>query len=83
MDAFAQLNPYNMFGMSPVARRDDGAGLSHSTHTSLDHGASPFSPDSGAFWLGAVIVATALGIAGASVKVHAGPARAGASLGKD
>lgn len=83
MDHFAQLNPYNLYGMSPVAARVDGAGLARSTATSLDHGASVFSPDSGAFWLGGLIVLTALGIAGASVKVHAGPARAGASIGTD
>lgn len=83
MNAFDQLNPYNLFGMSPGAARTDGAGLAQSTATSLDHGPNPFSPDSGAFWLAAVIVLTALGIAGASVKLHAGPARAGASIGKD
>lgn len=82
MDAFAQLNPYNQYGMNPVAVRSDGAGLPQSTSTSLDRGASVFSPDSGAFWLAGLIIATALGIAGASVRVHAGPARAGASLGK-
>jgi hypothetical protein len=82
-DAFAQLNPYHVFGQSPTAARADGAGLPRSTHTSLDHAGSPLSPDSGAFWLGLLIVATALGIAGASVRVHAGPLRAGASAGKD
>lgn len=83
MDAFSQLNPYNLFGMSPGAARTDGGGLPRTTATSLDHGANPLSPDSGAFWLAALIVLTSLGIAGASVKLHAGPARAGASIGKD
>ena len=82
-DPFAQLNPYHLFGQSPAAVRDDGAGLPRSRGTSLDGGTSPLSPDSAAFWLAGLIVLTALGIAGASVKVHAGPARAGASFGKD
>jgi hypothetical protein len=82
MDAFSQLNPYNMFGQSPTAARADGAGLPRTTRTSLDHSASPLSPDSGAFWLGALIIATFLGIAGASVRVHAGPARVAGGLGK-
>lgn len=82
-DAFAQLNPYHMFGQSPLAARTDGAGLPVSTATSLDKAPNPFSPDSGAFWLGLVLIGTACGIAGASVRVHAGPARVGASLGKD
>jgi len=81
-DAFAQLNPYHQAGMSPVAARTDGAGLPVSTGSLIDKAAHPFSPDSGAFWLGALIIATAAGIAGASVRVHAGPARAGASVGK-
>jgi len=80
--AFDQLNPYHLLGQSPVARRDDGAGLPRSTSTSVDH-TTPFSPDSGAFWLGLLILATAAGIAGASVRVHAGPARVSGSIGKD
>jgi hypothetical protein len=80
---FDQLNPFHLYGQSPTAARTDGAGLPVSTATSLDRHSTPFSPDSGAFWLGGLIIATALGIAGASVRVHAGPARVGASLGKD
>jgi hypothetical protein len=83
MDAFAQLNPYHLFGQSPTAARADGAGLPRSSTTSLDHAESPFSPDSGAFWLAGLIIATALGIAGASVRIHAGPAQVGASIGSD
>lgn len=82
-DPFAQLNPYHMFGQSPTAVRTDGAGLPRSTATSLDHAPNPLSPDSGAFWLALVLIGTALGIAGASVRVHAGPARVGATIGKD
>ena len=82
-DVFSQLNPYHLYGQSVTATRADGAGLPRSTSTSLDHASSPFSPDSGAFWLAGLIIATALGIAGASVRVHAGPARVGASIGKD
>lgn len=81
--AFDQLNPYHLFGQLPTAVRTDGAGLPRSTASSIDHHETPFSPDSGAFWLGALILLTAAGIAGASVRVHAGPARAGASIGKD
>lgn len=83
MDAFAQLNPYHLYGMSPAAAREDGRGLPHSTATSLDHGGSPFSPDSAVFWLAGLLVATALGIAGASVRLHAGPAQLAGSVGKD
>jgi hypothetical protein len=83
MDAFSHLNAYNLFGQLPTAARTDGAGLPRSTATSLDKAPSILSPDSGAFWLAGVIIATALGIAGASVRVHAGPAKAGASIGKD
>jgi len=82
-DAFSGLNPYHMFGMATTAVRTDGAGLPRSTATSLDGAPRPWSPDSGAFWLAAVLIATAAGIAGASVRVHAGPARVGASVGKD
>jgi hypothetical protein len=82
-DPFAQLNPYHLFGQTPGQVRTDGAGLPSSRGSSIDGGLSPFSPDSAAFWLAGLIVATALGIAGASVKLHAGPARAGATIGKD
>lgn len=80
---FDGLNPYHQFGVSPVATRTDGAGLPRSTTTSLDNGVKPWHPDSGAFWFGALIVATFAGITGASVRLHAGPARAGAKIGKD
>lgn len=80
---FDLLNPYHLAGMSPAAVRADGAGLPSSSATSLDKADTPFHPDSAVFWLAAVIVLTAAGIAGASVRVHAGPARAGASIGKE
>lgn len=80
---FDLLNPYHQLGMPPTATRADGAGLPKSTTTSIDHGASMMSPDSGAFWLAAVIIITAAGIAGASVKLHAGPVHVAAGIGKD
>jgi hypothetical protein len=82
-DAFDLLNPFHMYGMSPVAARSDGAGLPRSTAMSNDNVAKPYHPDSGVFWLGALLVATFAGITGASVRLHAGPARAGAKIGKD
>jgi hypothetical protein len=82
MPPFDQVNPYSIFGMTTVTR-NDGAGLPSGVGSSYDHASQVFHPDSGAFWLAGVIVLTALGIAGASVKLHAGPARVGASLGKD
>lgn len=83
MAVFDQLNPFHLYGVNPAAVRSDGAGLPHTSATSVDGAPNPFHPDSGAFWLALVILGTAAGIAGASVRVHAGPARAGASLGKD
>lgn len=82
---FGHLNPFSQFGLAPVAPAGTspaGAALPGSSATSGDNGAVPWHPDSGVFWLGLIAVATAVGIAGASVRVKAGPVRAGASAGK-
>jgi hypothetical protein len=85
VQAFEHLNPYSVFGLAPAASAGTspaGAGLPGSSGSSTDRAAVPWHPDSGVFWLAVLGVATALGIAGASVRVKAGPARAGASVGK-
>lgn len=52
------------------------------SHTMGDKGALPWHPDSPQFWLLLLLGGTVFGIVGASVQFRAGPARAGASLGK-
>jgi hypothetical protein len=79
---FSALNPTAQFGMPVGAVRSDLRGLPTSSASTADHVETPWHPDSGAFWLVGLILATAAGIAGASVRLHAGPARAGASIGK-
>ena len=81
-DPFAGLNPYHLLGQNPAAVRTDGAGLPRSTGSSIDKAATPWHPDSGVFWLGALIVATFAGITGASLRLHAGPAKVAGNIGK-
>lgn len=84
-DFFAQLNPATLLNLSPVTPTGSsaaGAGLPVTTTTSADHGAKPWHPDSPLFWLAVVAGASLAGIVGASVNLHAGPAKARASVGK-
>lgn len=80
---YSQLSPANLFNMghgSPGGAA--GATLPRSSYQSGDRGAVPWSPDSPHFWAAVLIGATLFGVVGASVNFRAGPARAGASLGK-
>lgn len=82
---FAALNPRDQWGLTSTAVAGTsaaGAGLPTSSGTSGDGGDKPWSPDSPIFWIAALALASFAGIVGASVNLHAGPARAGASVGK-
>lgn len=76
-------SPSSLFNISPGGH-GGGAGetLPRTSHMVGDRGAVPWSPDSPQFWAVGLLAATLLGIVGASVSFRAGPARAGASLGK-
>lgn len=87
-DYFATLNPLQHFGLStaaaPAGQSAAGAGLpgSSSTATVGDGGDKPWHPDSPLFWVAVIAAASFAGIVGASVNLHAGPAHAGAAIGK-
>lgn len=82
---FAGLNPLDHLGLNVAAASGPsaaGAGLPATSGASNDGGDKPWSADSPLFWLAVIAAASFAGIVGASVNVHAGPARAGASVGK-
>ncbi|MFB7518399.1 hypothetical protein ACWGLK_31680 [Streptomyces albidoflavus] len=85
-DFFASLNPLAAFGLNTATTQGPsaaGAGLPvTSSSSSFDHGEKPWHPDSPIFWVAMIAIASAVGIVGASVSVSAGPASAGAKLGK-
>jgi len=89
-NALAGLTPYAQVGILPGAssarpgytEHPSGAALPATTPgAGSTNVGKPWSPDSPIFWVG-VLVAAAIGLVGASFKVHAGPAHAGASIGK-
>lgn len=83
---FAALNPLDQWGLNVSAVTAGpsaaGAGLPASSGASNDGGDKPWSPDSPVFWIAALALASIAGIVGASVNLHAGPARVGAGIGK-
>jgi hypothetical protein len=85
-DYFSALNPMTHFGLIPTASGASaaGAGLpaSSPSASAQDSGDKPWSPDSPIFWIAVIMAASFAGIVGASVNVKAGPAKAGASVGK-
>ncbi|MFD9053282.1 hypothetical protein [Streptomyces zaomyceticus] len=85
-DFFASLNPLTQLGLNTATTSGPsaaGAGLPVTSQSqSFDHGEKPWHPDSPIFWVAMIGIASFVGIVGASVNVHAGPAKAGASIGK-
>lgn len=87
-DYFKSLDPFHHFGLLPGAgaggKSAAGASLPPSSTSAAAHdgGDRPWSPDSPIFWIAVIAGASFAGIVGASVHLHAGPARAGASIGK-
>jgi hypothetical protein len=82
---FQNLNPLDHFGLNTAASSGPsaaGAGLPASSSSSNDGGDKPWHTDSPLFWVAVIAAASFAGIVGASVNLHAGPARAGASVGK-
>lgn len=82
---FATLNPLDHFGLNTAMSSGPsaaGAGLPATSASSNDGADKPWHPDSPIFWIAVIAAASFAGIVGASVKVHAGPAAAGASVGK-
>lgn len=84
---FQTLNPLDHFGLQTGATSGPsaaGAGLpvTSASSTVTDGGDKPWHPDSPIFWVAVIMAASFAGIVGASVHVKAGPARAGASVGK-
>jgi hypothetical protein len=86
-DFFAHLNPLAAFGLNTATSSGPsaaGAGLPSTSAgaSAHDQGDSPWHPDSPIFWVAVIAAASFAGIVGASVNLHAGPAKAGASIGK-
>lgn len=84
-DYFSSLNPLSHFGLNVATAAGPsaaGAGLPATSAASNDGGDRPWSPDSPIFWIAVIAAASFAGIVGASVNLHAGPARAGAQIGK-
>lgn len=82
---FAKLNPFDQLGLNVAMSGGPsaaGAGLPATSTASNDGGDKPWSPDSPIFWIVALTALSVAGIVGASVNVHAGPARAGGKIGK-
>jgi hypothetical protein len=84
---FQGLNPLSHFGLLTGATSGPspaGAGLPVTSASSATHdgGDKPWSPDSPIFWVAVIMAASFAGIVGASINLHAGPARAGASVRK-
>jgi hypothetical protein len=76
------MTPQALLGISPAyASKAAGAGTPPTTLSGGDHAAVPWHPDSPTFWLLVIAGATVFGIAGASVRVRAFHAHAGASVG--
>jgi len=78
------LNPYQHLGLVQTTSGPSaaGAGLPATSTAAGDGGDKPWSPDSPLFWCAVIMAASFAGIVGASVNLHAGPARAGVSVGK-
>ncbi|MFE7413141.1 hypothetical protein [Streptomyces laurentii] len=84
-DFFSSLNPLAAFNLNTATSSGPsaaGAGLPATSTSSNDGGDKPWHPDSPIFWVAMIGIASFVGIVGASVNLHAGPARAGASIGK-
>lgn len=79
---YGQMTAYNTYGVNPGAASGAPEMAPPVSHMAGDKGAVPWHPDSPTFWLVLIGTASLLGIAGASINLRAGPARAGASLGK-
>lgn len=81
---WSALTPYRAFNLdfdSAPLRSGAGSALPATSAPHGDHSQVPWHPDSPIFWAVGLAVATVLGITGASVKVKAGPLRAGGSAG--
>lgn len=84
---YSQMTASGLFGLSPGGMSPASAGgggdvLPPVSHMAGDRGVVPWHPDSPSFWLIAVGTLTLVGVLGASFNLRAGPARAGASVGK-
>lgn len=84
---YSTLHPLQQFGLAPGGAGPGGSSaagvaLPASSTTSADGGDKPWHPDSPLFWLAILTVASVTGIVGASVNLKAGPAKAGAKIGK-
>lgn len=85
---FSSLNPLSAFGLNTATTSAGasaaGAGLPATSAgaSAHDQGDSPWHPDSPIFWVAVIAACSFAGIVGASVNLHAGPAKAGATLGK-
>lgn len=79
-----RVTPAAMFGLSPAGgSKAAGAALPGTSAVGGDKASVPWHPDSPLFWLVIVSAATVFGITGASVRVRAFKAHAGAELGKE
>lgn len=77
------MTPARLYGLTPgTGSRAAGATLPATSHQAGDRGAVWWSPDSPQFWLIAFAIGAVAGISGLSFKFRAGPAKAGASVGK-
>lgn len=80
---FNNMTPTRLLGLAPgTGSRAAGQALPRTSHQAGDSAAVWWHPDSPQFWLLAFAVTAVLGVSGLSFRVKAGPARAGASVGK-
>lgn len=77
-----QMTPAKLLGLQQGTSGTPGASLPRSTAMSGDNVTQWWHPDSPHFWLVVVAGTTLLGISGLQFKLRAGPAKAGAELGK-
>jgi hypothetical protein len=77
------LSPARLYGLTAgTGSKAAGHTLPATSHQAGDRGAVWWSPDSPQFWLAVFIGGAFFGITGLSFRFRAGPAKAGASLGK-
>lgn len=81
---FGRMTPFGQLGMTPRSGptpANNVPGIARVAGPGL-HDASPlWHPDNPMFWIGVAVLAT-VGLIGSTVRVKAGPIRAGASIGK-
>lgn len=86
MGGYDVIDPYHMLGARPASmvgpQPEGAAGLTAGTSSLMDrHGDKPWHPDSGLFWFG-MLLATTMGLIGASTAVRVGPFKGALSAGK-